>query len=72
MSGTALAQLVQQFGLPLAMFIIIVVSGMRGAWVYGYLYQQERARADRFESLALDLLQTTKEAVRAVQKQGDG
>lgn len=54
------------------MFIIIVVSGMRGAWVYGYLYQQERARADRFEALALDLLRTAQAAVSAVERSGAG
>lgn len=58
--------LVQQFGLPLTIFILIVWSGMRGLWVYGYIYRQERNRADRFEQLALDLLQTVKKSVDAI------
>lgn len=71
MTPTSFTELVQTFGLPLSIFMTIIVTGAKEVWVYGHTYRAERARADRFEQLALDLLQTTRKAVQLAEKQLD-
>lgn len=63
-----LLELVQALGLPVALFILIVYAGAREIWVYGWVYRRERDRAERFELLALELLRTAKQAVRAAER----
>lgn len=69
---TTIAQFIQQFGLPLTIFIVLLWGGLKELWVFGWLYKRECARADRFEALALDLLHTTKRAVAAAEHAAAG
>lgn len=64
----ALLELIQALGLPMALFVLIVYGGAREIWVYGWVYRRERERADRFEALSLELLQTARTAVRAAER----
>jgi hypothetical protein len=40
----------------IGLLVIVIVSGMRRDWVWGWTYQEMRARAERFEELALKTL----------------
>jgi predicted nucleotidyltransferase len=45
--------LVRDFGVPVALLLIILWTGARGKWVYGRTYEEMRRRAERYEDLAL-------------------
>ncbi len=56
----------------LAGVLLVLWAGSREIWVWGYLYRREKERADRFEQMALDLLQTAKAATEAAAKSRAG
>jgi hypothetical protein len=44
--------LVRDFGVPVALLLIILWTGARGKWVYGRTYDEMKRRAERYEGLA--------------------
>jgi hypothetical protein len=44
---------IQAGGVPFILFLIIV-TGQRQMWVWGYLYRQERAEKEEWKRMALD------------------
>lgn len=63
-----IADLVKAFGIPLAILIVVLVSGAKGLWVYGRTYDEMAKRAEKFEELALRAVSTA-ESVAETGKQ---
>lgn len=49
-------QLVQQFGLPIAMLILALVSGARGTWVFGREFRASVDREEEWKQIAYKAL----------------
>jgi hypothetical protein len=68
-------ELIQQFGLPLGMLIIALITGARGDWVFGREYRDMRernakleARVDRLTQIAERGTRTTERVVDVVER----
>jgi hypothetical protein len=48
-----LATLVQTFGWPMALFIVMTVSGASGVWVWGWQYRAVEKQRDEWKDIAL-------------------
>lgn len=62
-----------QYGLPITMLIVVIVSGARGIWRWGREVDAANARADKAElradkwqGVALDALKVSKDVVAVV------
>lgn len=48
--------LIQQFGLPISMLILALVSGARGTWVFGREFRASVQREEDWKQIALKAL----------------
>lgn len=46
----AIGEFIQRFGLPLAALIILIITGHRRYWVFGWYADELRARAEKAEA----------------------
>lgn len=53
MDVSDIVTLVQVFGVPVTLLLVILWTGARGKWVYGRTYDEMKQRAAKFEVLAL-------------------
>lgn len=52
MNTSDVLKLVQVFGIPAVLFVLILWTGARGVWTWGRETKRERERADRYEGIA--------------------
>ena len=45
--------LIQTFGLPVVMLVLVLVLGVRKVWVWGYQLEESERRAAKWEEMAL-------------------
>jgi len=57
-------QLVQQFGLPVAMLILALISGARGTWVFGREFRASLKREDEWKQIAYKALNVGEQVVK--------
>lgn len=57
-------QLVQQFGLPIAMLILALVSGARGTWVFGREFRASVDREEEWKQIAYQALKLGEKVVK--------
>jgi hypothetical protein len=68
MDLTQIGDFLQKFGLPLAELIIIVVTGQKKVWVFGWYADELRNRAERAEAQRDQALTTANRAVSVAEK----
>ena len=56
-------QLVQQFGLPITMLLVALVSGARGVWVFGREFRASVAREEEWKQIAYKALNVGEKVV---------
>jgi hypothetical protein len=62
---------IQAGGVPFLLFLILV-TGFRGMWVWGYLYRQERAEKEEWKRMALDGTSLARVATRKAEAETGG
>ena len=58
-----LEQFLREFGLPLTLLVVIVVTGSRGIWVWGRELLAANTRADEWKKIALKSLSAAEKVV---------
>lgn len=53
MTVSDVVSLVQSFGVPVSLLLVILWTGARGRWVFGRTYDEMKQRAEKFERLAM-------------------